>query len=182
VGYAGGIKENPTYNSLGGHSETIQIDYDPAQISYQELLDVFWDSDTPTSPSFSSQYKSIIFYHDEEQKRLALETKEREEARLKARIYTELVPFSGFYLAEAYHQKYYLRLEPEIMKEFSAIYPDAEDFTNSTAAARLNGYAGDYGIAETLREGLSGFGLSAAGNERLLEMAARGFKPGCAYP
>ncbi len=182
VGYAGGTKENPTYYSLGGHSETIRIDYDPTQISYEELLDVFWDSHTPTVPPFSQQYKSIIFYHNEEQKKLAIETKDQQESKLRARIYTELVSFSDFYLAEAYHQKYYLRQEPDIMKELSAIYSATEDFIDSTATARLNGYAGGYGTAETLRHGLSEFGLSVAGNERLLEIADRGLKPGCAIP
>ena len=182
VGYAGGMKENPTYHSLGSHSETIQIDYDPAQISYKDLLDVFWDSHNPATPPLSPQYKSIIFYHNEAQKGLAIETKEREEARLGAEIYTEIVPFSEFYLAEAYHQKYYLRQEPDIVKDLSAIYPATEDFIASTAAARLNGYAGGYGDAETLRERLSEFGLSVAGNERLLEIAGRGLRPGCALP
>ena len=182
VGYAGGTKDNPTYYNLGGHSETIQIDYDPTQISYEELLNVFWDSHTPTAPSFSQQYKSIIFYHNEEQKRLAFETKEQLESELKVRIYTELVPSGEFYLAEAYHQKYYLRQESDIMKELSAIYPSTEDFIASTATARLNGYAGGYGTLETLRDGLGEFGLSAAGNKRLLEIAERGLKPGCALP
>lgn len=180
VGYAGGVKENPTYYSLGGHSETIQIDYDPTQISYEELLDVFWDSHNPTMAPFSPQYKSIIFYHNEEQRRLAIEAKEREESELKTRIFTEIVPFSKFYLAEAYHQKYYLRQEPDIMKELSAIYPANLDLIASTAAARLNGYAGGYGEAETLQKGLSQFGLSEAVNKKLLEIADKGLKTGCA--
>jgi len=182
VGYAGGDKENPTYHDLSDHSETIQIDYNPAEISYEELLNVFWDSHSPTVPPFSQQYKSIIFYHNDEQKRLALETKEQVESKLKTRIYTELVPFSKFYLAEAYHQKYYLQQESDIMKELSAIYPDTEDFIASTVTARLNGYAGGYGTLESLHSGLSWFGLSDAGNERLLEIAGRGLKSGCAIP
>ena len=180
VGYAGGTKENPTYYGLGGHSETIQIDYAPAQISYEELLDIFWDSHTPTVRPFSQQYKSIIFYHNEEQKRQAIETKEREESRLKVKLFTEIVPFSEFYLAEAYHQKYYLRQEPDIIKELNAIYHTTEGFIASTAAARLNGYAGGYGTVETLRNELNEYGLSLSGNNRLLEIADRGLKPGCA--
>ena len=80
VGYAGGTKDNPTYHNLGSHSETIQIDYDPVQISYEELLRVFWDSHLPIFPPFSQQYKSAIFYHDENQQRLAEESKVRVEA------------------------------------------------------------------------------------------------------
>ena len=71
VGYAGGAKEDPTYRSLGDHSETIQIIYDPEIISYNELLDIFWQSHNPSLGSFTRQYASIIFYHDDNQKKQA---------------------------------------------------------------------------------------------------------------
>ena len=100
VGYAGGTMKNPTYHNLGDHTETIQIDYDPTQISYEELLDVFWDSHNPTSRPWSRQYMSIVFYHDEEQKRSAIETRDREGSRREGVIFTEIVPASQFYLAE----------------------------------------------------------------------------------
>ena len=77
VGYAGGEKKNPTYHSLGDHTETIQIDYDPKQISYAKLLEVFWRSHDPLSRSCSRQHKAAVFYHNEEQKRLATETRDR---------------------------------------------------------------------------------------------------------
>ena len=176
------MKENPTYHSLGSHSETIQIDYDPTQISYKELLDVFWDSHTPTFESFSRQYMSIVFYHNDEQERLAMETKKSEEARLGSSIFTEIIPFSEFYLAEDYHQKYYLQQEPDLVKELFDIYPVIEDFISSTAVARLNGYAGGYGTLETLQEELNGFGLSPAGRNKLLDLARKGLVPGCALP
>ncbi len=182
VGYAGGSTENPTYYSLGDHSETIQIDYDPTQISYRQLLEVFWNSHNPIYEPWSRQYMSIIFYHSEEQKRLAIETKESEEARLGKHIFTEIVPFSEFYLAEDYHQKYYLRQEPALMVEFSAIYPATEDFIASTAVARVNGYVGGYGELATLEERLGLLGLSEAGIKRLLEIAARGLEPVCTLP
>jgi peptide-methionine (S)-S-oxide reductase len=182
VGYAGGSKENPTYYSLGDHSETIQIDYDPTQISYRQLLEVFWNSHNPIYEPGSRQYMSIIFYHSEEQKRLAMETKESEEARLGRHIFTEIVPVSEFYLAEDYHQKYYLRQESALMAEFSAIYPATEDFIASTAVARVNGYVGGYGELATLEKELGLLGLSEAGRQRLLEIAARGLEPICPLP
>lgn len=182
VGYAGGSKENPTYYSLGDHSETIQIDYDPTQISYGQLLEVFWNSHNPTYEPWSRQYMSIIFYHSEDQRRLAIETKESEEARLGRHVFTEIVPFSEFYLAEDYHQKYYLRQESALMAEFRAIYPATEDFVASTAVARVNGYVGGYGELATLEEELSLLGLSEAGRQRLLEIAARGLEPVCPIP
>jgi peptide-methionine (S)-S-oxide reductase len=169
VGYAGGTKESPTYHSLGDHTEAIQIDYDPTQISYEELLEIFWESHDPTQPPFSRQYMSILFYHNDEQQRLALQTRDREAAEAGGPIYTEIRPASDFYLAEAYHQKYLLQQVPELMVEFSAMYPAPEDFVASTAAARANGYVGGYGTATALAEALDGLGLSAAGIQKLQE-------------
>jgi len=182
VGYAGGSTENPTYYSLGDHSETIQIDYDPTQISYRQILDVFWASHNPIYEPWSRQYMSIVFYHSEEQKRLAIETKESEEARLGKHILTEIVPFSEFYLAEDYHQKYYLRQEPALMAEFSAIYPATEDLIASTAVARVNGYVGGYGKLATLEKELGLLGLSEAGIKILLKIVAGGLEPVCTLP
>lgn len=169
VGYAGGEKADPTYQSLGGHSETIQIDYDPSIISYSELLDVYWDSHSPTSRPWSQQYASIIFYHSEEQRQLAVETSKREADRLGKPIFTEIVPFSGFSLAEDYHQKYRLQQVPQLANALRAIYPDQSDFVDSTVAARLNGYVGGYGTLEALRAEIDDMGLPPAKAEPLLE-------------
>lgn len=182
VGYAGGSKENPTYHSLGNHSETIQIDYDPTRISYRQLLGVFWSSHSPIYEPGSRQYMSVVFYHSEEQQRLAIDMKESEEARLGRDIFTEIVPFKEFYLAEDYHQKYYLRQEPALMQDFKAIYPATKDFIASTAVARVNGYAGGYGESATLEEELKILGLSESGRKRLLEISARGLEPICPLP
>lgn len=169
VGYAGGQQPNPTYHNLGGHSETVQIDYDPTRITYEELLDVYWESHNPTSPPWSRQYASIIFFHDEEQKRLATETRDREAAQYGSEVYTEILPFSEFYLAEDYHQKYRLQQVPEYVEAFQAIYPDAQDFVNSTAAARVNGLAGGYGTPASLQAEIETLGLSQEESSRLLE-------------
>ncbi len=169
MGYAGGSKPNPTYHDLGDHSETIQIDYDPALISYQELLDIFWSSHSPTARPWSRQYASIIFYHDPEQKRLAEASLERQAAGLGSSIYTEIVPFDQFTLAETYHQKYRLQQDPALLREFRAIYPQDEDFINSTAAARVNGYLGGYGTLAALEAGIEDLGLSREAQEKLLE-------------
>ncbi len=117
-GYTGGNKENPTYEEVSsgstGHFETVQIIYDPDKVTYQELLDVFWRQIDPTDRGGSfadrgTQYRSAIFYHNDEQKRLAEASKEKLE---KARIFdkpivTEIIKFSVFYKAEGYHQDYY---------------------------------------------------------------------------
>jgi peptide-methionine (S)-S-oxide reductase len=121
-------------------------------------------------PSWSRQYMSSVYFHSEEQKRLAVETKNREAAKRKIKIYTEIVPASEFYLAEAYHQKYLLRQRPALIKEFNDIYPAAEDFTNSTAAARLNGYLGGYGTFIDLEAELNNLGLPPATSKKMLEI------------
>ena len=173
---------NPTYYNLGNHSETIEIDYDPTKISYEELIDIFWDSHSPTSPPYSTQHKSAIFYHNEEQKKLAIETREQQELKLGSSIYTDIVPYTRFYLAEDYHQKYALRGVSDIVGELLAIYPDLEDFVNSTAVTRLNGYAGVYGSVDELRENLDDFGLSKKAKETLSRIADKGLRPACQTP
>jgi len=182
VGYAGGTKTNPTYRDLGDNSETIQIDYDPTVISYEKLLDVFWDSHDPSSPSWSKQYMSVIFYHSDEQKRLAGKSKDHEAARIKNKIFTLILPASRFYLAEDYHQKYRLRSERDIFKELGAIYPAVEDFVNSTAAARINGYLDGYGTLADLQKELPGFGLSPRADKQLISIVSRRTgKTGCPF-
>lgn len=173
VGYAGGTQKNPTYRHLGDHSEAIQIDYDPAQISYQELLDIFWDNHNPTARPWSQQYASIVFYHDEQQKRLAEETMAREAARYGREVFTEIVPFSEFYRAEDYHQKYRLQAVPALAQELRAIYPDDRAFVDSTAVTRINGYVGGHGTLATLQAEIDDLGLSPAGKETLLEIVAK---------
>jgi peptide-methionine (S)-S-oxide reductase len=146
------------------------VDYDPTVISFDKLLDVFWDSHNPYAPSFSRQYMSIIFFHNDEQKRLAIASMQHEATRTKRRIFTEILPFTNFYLAEDYHQKYRLRSERDLMTEFSAMYSSTEDFVNSTAAARVNGYLDGYGTLEDLMDELPGFGLSQTANKKLIEI------------
>jgi len=170
VGYAGGTAKDPTYYNLGDHTEAVQIDYDPTQVSYQELLDAFWAGHNPTAPALSRQYMSILFLHSEEQRELATEARDREAARRQTSIYTEIVPASQFYLAEGYHQKYYLRQAPELMGEFSLIYPEEADFVASTAGARVNGYLGGHGTLVAVQEEVGELGLAPDAADRLLEM------------
>jgi peptide-methionine (S)-S-oxide reductase len=117
-GYTGGHKKNPTYEEVSaggtGHAEAVEIVYDPAKISYAQLLDVFWKNIDPLTPNrqfcdVGPQYRSAIFYHDEEQKRLAETSKHalEQSRRFKTPIVTEIVPASTFYRAEEYHQDYY---------------------------------------------------------------------------
>ncbi|MDW7673450.1 MAG: peptide-methionine (S)-S-oxide reductase [Bacillota bacterium] len=163
VGYAGGVKVNPTYRSLGDHTETFQVDYDPATVSYQELLKVFWEEHNPTTPAWSKQYMAIVFTHNEEQNRLAYESKEAEEVNRKNKIYTEIRNASRFFLAEDYHQKYYLQKVIKLMNEYRTIYPSFSDLISSRAVARANGYVAGYGDAAMLASDSDKLGLSPHG-------------------
>jgi len=118
VGYTGGRWENPTYNDvcadLTGHAEAIQLQYDPQEVSYEDLLEVFWSIHNPTTKNrqgfdYGFQYRSVIFYHTPEQElsaRRSIEELEKS-GRFRNRIVTEIVPAATFYKAEEYHQKYY---------------------------------------------------------------------------
>lgn len=117
VGYMGGTTENPTYKEVctkrTGHAEVVQVDYDPEQVCYEELLNVFWNTHDPTTPDrqgpdVGSQYRSVIFFHTPEQERIATESREKLQAsgRYQRRIVTEIVPASTFWRAEDYHQRY----------------------------------------------------------------------------
>lgn len=121
VGYMGGTLENPTYEDVctdrTGHAEVVQVEYDPSVISYEELLAAFWSSHDPTTlnrqgPDIGTQYRSVIFFHNEEQERTANAMKEKLQGSGmfgKKKIVTEIAPASKFWKAEEYHQKYYAK-------------------------------------------------------------------------
>jgi peptide-methionine (S)-S-oxide reductase len=161
------LLENPTYQRLGDHTETLQIDYDPTQISFEEILEVFWTSHNPTANQWSRQYMAIVFYHDKAQEDSARSSKALLEQELGRTVTTEIIPFTEFYLAEDYHQKYYLQNEQELAYEIRAFYPEFGSFVDSTAAARLNGIIGGYLDTDLLAEELDSYGLSAFGIDLL---------------
>ena len=118
VGYIGGQLPNPTYEEVctdkTGHAEAVQVEFDPNEITFDELLDVFWNNHNPTTlnrqgPDIGNQYRSAIFYHDEEQKHVAEKSKQdiQQSGKFKDPIVTEIVPAPSFYKAEEYHQKYF---------------------------------------------------------------------------
>ena len=115
VGYMGGEFENPTYEDVctgrTGHAETVEVVYDPSIISYDELLTVFWKNHDPTTqnrqgPDIGSQYRSVIFYHSEEQKNMANQSKKEIQNSFNREVVTQIVPATEFYMAEDYHQQY----------------------------------------------------------------------------
>lgn len=173
MGYAGGTKQKPTYHSLGDHTETVQIDYDPSRISYDELLRAFWSGHDPSYRSWSRQYASIIFVHNDQQLQLAQESKAKIEKELGKTVYTVITTYSGFTLAEDYHQKHGLSQFPEFAEELMRIYPSFADYVASTAVARVNGYLGGEGSYDALKKEVDSLGLSPARKENLLRLVQR---------
>ncbi|HIE46546.1 MAG TPA: peptide-methionine (S)-S-oxide reductase MsrA [Nitrosopumilus sp.] len=118
VGYIGGQLSNPTYDEVctdkTGHAEAVEVEYDPDVISFQDLLDVFWNNHNPTTlnrqgPDVGIQYRSAIFYHNDQQKETAEKSKQllTESAQYERPIVTQIIPAPIFYPAEEYHQKYF---------------------------------------------------------------------------
>jgi peptide-methionine (S)-S-oxide reductase len=116
VGYSGGALENPIYKDVcsgtTGHAEVVEVEYDPSKVSYEELLEVFWENHDPTTlnrqgPDMGTQYRSAIFFHTPEQEAAARASKERAQDRFKKPIVTEITPAAEFYRAEEYHQRYF---------------------------------------------------------------------------
>ncbi|MFZ0678153.1 peptide-methionine (S)-S-oxide reductase MsrA [Candidatus Binatus sp.] len=121
VGYAGGNVPKPNYRTVcsgkTGHAEVVQVEYDPARVTFEQLLEVFWQIHDPTTlnrqgPDFGTQYRSVIFYSDEHERKAAEESKRRldESGKLGRPVVTQIMPAAEFYRAEEYHQRYYERM------------------------------------------------------------------------
>ncbi len=141
-GYAGGNFPNPTYEDVcsdtTGHAEVVQITFDPSVVTFRDLLEIFFEIHDPTTPNrqgndVGSQYRSIILYHNEEQKRIAEEVIDEVQSRLGKKVVTEVKPLDAFYEAEDYHHKYFERhpnqpycrivISPKV-KKFLSHFPD----------------------------------------------------------
>ncbi|HEV2075736.1 MAG TPA: peptide-methionine (S)-S-oxide reductase MsrA [Thermoleophilaceae bacterium] len=117
-GYSGGTRPEPTYEQVcsgaTGHAEVVEVDYDPEQVSYERLLEKFWEIHDPTTPNrqgpdVGTQYRSAVFFHDADQEQAALASREAAQKRFDRPIVTEVAPASDFWRAEEYHQRYYER-------------------------------------------------------------------------
>ncbi|MBI2338337.1 peptide-methionine (S)-S-oxide reductase MsrA [Candidatus Daviesbacteria bacterium] len=149
AGYAGGEGEDPTYETVSsgntGFAEAVQIEFEPEIISFKHLLDVFWAMHDPTTlnrqeADAGTQYRSVIFYRDDEQRKTARQSKERMEnsGKLRSKIVTEIIPLQKFYTAEKYHQNYYeknrdlnpyctLVIDPKIEKLLNIFNKDVKE-------------------------------------------------------
>ena len=160
VGYAGGTDPDPSYYSLGDHTEVVQVEYDPEEIAYADLLDVFWANHSPVSAPHKRQYRGVVLVHDEAQREAAEASKAALADRTGQSVETAVETLSAFTLAEDYHQKYELRSTPVLGDELEDIYGPA--VVDSTVAARLNGFVAGHGTAERRAAFLADVELSPA--------------------
>lgn len=168
MGYTGGSQPDPTYHQLGDHTESFQLDYDPERISYETLLEWFWKEVDPAERPYSRQYMAAVFYADETQKRLAFATAKQAMAGRSGPMRLPILRLGGFYRAEDYHQKYYLRRYTDLMREFSGY--DEREFEDSTVAMWLNACVGGYLTREELEAEVERLGLPEAGRQRMLSL------------
>jgi len=160
VGYAGGTEPNPSYYSLGDHTEVVQVEYDPDRVRYEDLLAVFWANHNPFSAPHKRQYRGVVLVHDEDQRELATESAAALADRTGQTVETAIEPIESFTLAESYHQKYELRSTPVLSDEIEDLY--GPELVDSTAAARLNGFVAGHGDADQRAALLGDIELSPA--------------------
>lgn len=172
VGYAGGKTDSPNYKRMGDHTEVVQVDYDPHQITYAQLLHIFWMGHNPFSRPYSEQYKNAVFFHTKDQEQQALISRQKLSQKTKKNVQTQIVPLNSFTMAENYHQKNLLKTH-ELKKEMLRIYPLQKDLVDSTAVSRINGYIGGYGTKEQLVQEIETLGLSSNGQKILLKLFER---------
>jgi peptide-methionine (S)-S-oxide reductase len=138
----------------------VEIDFDPHVTSYAQLLDIFWQSHSATT-ALPRQYMSAIWYHNDTQKQLASQTKEQQQQKMKkCQLVTLIAPAQRFYLAEDYHQKYYLQGEKALFNVLKLDPRDAHAIANSRVATRLNAFVGGYTTLENLEMEFDSFELS----------------------
>ena len=154
---------------MGDHTETVQVDFDPEKITYSRLLNIFWDSHNYTYRSSMAQYKNAVFFHNAEQQQQALESKEALEQRSGKKVMTDIVPVKSFTLAEDYHQKYLLK-QSLLRHALDKFYPRHPDLVNSTAASRLNGYAGRNGTRDQLLREIDNLGVNSNSRQLLMNL------------
>jgi len=170
VGYTGGTTADPTYYSLGDHTESIQVDFDPMVVSYGDLLDVLFGIRNICAPSPNKQYMAAVFAMNETQRQQAEAKLAEWGKRYEEPVRTPVLPASTFYLAEDYHQKYALKQYGQFTRAFKQYYLDGRALTDSTAAARVNAFAYGYGTREQLEQEIDGYGLTQEAAGKLREL------------
>lgn len=173
VGFAGGTSPKPTYRHMGDHTEAVEIDFDPAVISYEELLRTFWQNHYPNRGNYKGrQYISLIRYRGQEQRAAINKVKKEMEKGLGEAIETDIAAFEDFTLADARHQKYYLKRYPHTLEQLQDLLPKPEHLVDSTFAARLNGFVKGYGKLRLLKDEIAAWDIAEENKEILLTKLA----------
>ena len=165
VGYAGGLAEGPTYDVIGDHTESVEIEFDPSKISFRQLVELYSGSPNVRRKPWKRQYRNVFFYRDEAQRAVV-------QAVLgKTGFEVDIEPFRSFTRAEDYHQKYHLQ-QSDLLVQYHGVFKDFRGFTDSTAVARVNGYLGGRTPAASIESQLSKLGLNSEGQKLLLKLSA----------
>ena len=149
------------------------MDFDPETVPFESLLAEFMKAHDPFGQSWGNQYMNAVFFHDKIQEQAAREAFDAAGQKAGKKVKTALVQYSGFHRAEDYHQKYYLRNDRQLMPAFDRFYPNARDFTDSTAAARVNGLLGGFGDRGRFAALLPDLGLPASAASHLKSRVSR---------
>ncbi|WP_232321264.1 peptide-methionine (S)-S-oxide reductase MsrA [Sporosarcina ureae] len=169
VGYTGGTTVAPTYKTIEDHTETVEIDYDPTSISYEEILLHFWRNHYPNRDQYKGQqYVSSLRFHNQQQKLIIDLVKSEMEKELGEPIETEITPVGHFTLAEDRHQKYYLKRYPNVLDKLYWLYPSEESLINSTFAARLNGFVKGFGTRDQIVTEIESWPLPENARQQLI--------------
>ncbi|MCM3610118.1 peptide-methionine (S)-S-oxide reductase MsrA [Planococcus sp. MERTA32b] len=169
VGFAGGSSPKPTYRHMGDHTETVEIDFDPSIISYEEILRKFWRNHYPNRGNYKGrQYISMLRYRGAEQKEAIIKVRKEMENSLGETIETEIAEYENFTLADGRHQKYYLKRYPNTLEQLQELFPKPELLVDSTFAARLNGFVKGYGKLRTLKNEIAFWNIEEEDKELLL--------------
>ncbi len=166
------MRTRPTTH-LGDQSECVQIDFDPTVISYARLVDLMLALHDPTAPVGDVQYASLILTEDAQQLAIARERTRVASAKLGRPLATRIEPLKKFWLAEDYHQKFYLRSDGTFKAQFTAMFgSDDAALRDSSAAMRVNGYASGDGTSARLAGEIGSFGLAEAARKHLVSLAS----------
>ncbi|QHL86750.1 peptide methionine sulfoxide reductase [Nibribacter ruber] len=167
AGYAGGTSPAPTYWHLKDHLETVQVTFEATQLSFEELLALFFIHHSATRIAPKRQYASAVFYHSPVQQNAIEKAIQAEEARQPEKIQTLVLPFTQYHLAEERHQKWNLKRVPPLLQELQVYYPDELTFNAATTVARVNGFVAGFGTEAHITAELECFGLSGVAQDVL---------------
>lgn len=156
VGYAGGSTPEPTHKQMGDHTETVQVDFNPDIVSYSDILYHFWHNHNPNRKKYRDrEYISLVLYHDEQQKKVAWQTKRQLEEVRKEKMQTEISPYKRFTQAIERQQKWHIKRIPQAEEVLKSIYSSEKQFIDSVLVARLNSLAKGYGSIESVHQEIS---------------------------